>query len=177
MSTDTFAWDQISRLFAGEVVAGLSLLGDDPMVGLTERRPILLLETSDTMLVRDPATDRTYELQVELLARQGFRRLTPETAVPEPLPGWTLRPRSGQLELTDQHGNPWVTADITPDGDWLAAASEGQVVVLYGACLGVCPPGGVPLSQYGPPQRAAELRFARRQGFVAAATVAWEGQR
>jgi len=173
LTTSLVAWEEISRLLAGEVVDGLALSGDDPMVGLADHRPILLLETSDTMMLGDPVTSRRFELRVELLALCGFRRLTPEAGVPDPLDGWTLRRRGRRLELTDQHGNTWAVTITSVSQEWLAAAARGQVLVLYGTCLGVRAPRGVPDSQYGPPQRAAELRAGRHLGLVAAAAVTW----
>jgi hypothetical protein len=166
-------WERIQRLFAEDAVAGQALPGDDPVAALNQRLPILLIEPSDTLLVKDEATHRTYELQVELLTLRGFRRLTPDAGVPGLLSGWNLHRAAGALELRDPYRDLWARVDVTPDSRWLADASEGEVVVLYGACLGIRPPQGIPSWQYGPQARAAELRAGRRHGLVAAATVSW----
>jgi hypothetical protein len=167
------AWRQIRQLFAADILAGLAILGDDPVARLWDHRPILLLEASDTLMVADPGSGTTYELQVELLTRRGFQRLAPDDAVGDPLAGWTLACLPGQVELRDQDGALWATADVVPDRRWLVAAEQGQVVVLYGACLGVVPPEGVRSWQYGPEQRAAEICASRRHGLIAAAAIRW----
>jgi hypothetical protein len=173
MDTAPPAWERIRNLFAEDAVAGQALLGDDPVAGLNHRLPLLLVEPSDTLLVTDEATQRTYELQVELLTLRGFRRLTPDATVPGLLHGWAVRRVAGALELRDPYGDLWARVGVTPDSQWLDRARQGEVIVLYGTCLGVRPPDGVPAWQYGPHARAAELRTGRRHGLVAAATVAW----
>ncbi|HEU4425778.1 MAG TPA: hypothetical protein VFR67_24845 [Pilimelia sp.] len=172
MSADD--WIHVSQLVSDDAVASRSLLGGDPALGFAAGAPVLLLECSEAMMINEPASGGVHELQTELLIRRGFHRFLPGTAVPPPLAGWAVTPAPDGLELLDDAGNPWAYADPNPDPRWLAAVEAGrQVLVLYGAWLGVRAPQAVRSAQYGPRRRAAELRAGRAHGLVAAATVAW----
>jgi hypothetical protein len=164
-------WGAISQLVAGCDTAARALTGDDPALGFTGPAAVLLLEPSEPLLATDPATGRAHDLQVELLVRRGFQRFLPGTPVPAPLPGWSVRVGPAGLELNDGAGNPWACPEIVPDPSWLSHVDD-RVLVLYGPLLGVRPPRGVPDAQYGPAQRAGELRGARTRGLVAAALIA-----
>ena len=157
------------------VILGRALLGDDPALGFGEpSRAVLLFEPAEATVVVDATTGTTGELGVESLVRRGFDRFTPGVAVPVRLDGWTARGNQGRLELRDDAGRLWAYAPVRPRARWLAtAARQGEVLVVYGAMVGVCAPRGVPCGQYGPAQRAAELRTARASGLVAAALVPW----
>lgn len=172
-------WDDISTLVADGDPRGRALLGDEPDLGLTGAatgRPaaFLLVEPAEPVLVRQPVTGRTDDLQVELLIVRGFRRFLPGAAVPAPASGWALDRSPAGLELRDRAGNVWARVPAAPSPQWCAAADrDGHVVVIYGAWVGVRTPSGVRDAQYGPAQRAAELRAARNRGQVAVAAVAW----
>lgn len=189
-------WDDISHLVAAGDALGRALLGDDPALGHAGEparrcvRPrfrgdhetadlpaaFLLIEPVEPFMVRQAATGRTDDLQVELLILRGFRRFLPGTPLPAPNSGWTLTNPPAGLELRDSASNEWAQVRVNPSPRWLAAAGrDGHVVVLYGAWLGVRPPCGVRDTQYGPAQRAAELRAARAWGQVAVAVVPWPG--
>jgi hypothetical protein len=189
-------WYDISQLVAAGDAEGRALLSDDPGLGHagqparrcvrprsrrddeTAHRPaaFLLIETAEPLMVRQPASGRTDDLQVELLILRGFRRFRPGTPVPAPNSGWALTNPPGRLELRDNASNKWAQVRTSPSARWLAAAGrDGHVVVLYGGWLGVGTPCGVRESQYGPAQRAAELRAARIRGQVAVAAVPWRG--
>jgi hypothetical protein len=180
---------------AGDI-EGRALLGADPALELADEpirrcvRPparrdgepagrgaaFLLIEPAEPLMVRQPATGRTDDLRVELLILHGFRRFRPGTPLPAPNPGWRLHNLQTALALRDRAGNEWARVPASPSPRWFAAAGRaGRVVVLYGAWLGVRTPCGVRDIQYGPAQRAAELRAARMRGHVAVATVPWRG--
>ncbi|GAA1800344.1 hypothetical protein HC028_16940 [Planosporangium flavigriseum] len=168
-------WDGISTLVADGDLRGRALLGDDPALGPAGgAHAYLLIEVAEPLMVRQPLTGRIDELQVELLILRGFSRYLPGADVPAPSSRWVLDHRAAGLELRDAAGNLWARVPADPDPEWLAAAGrDGHVVVLYGAWLGVRTPSGVRDSQYGPAQRAAELRAARPRGHVAVAAVPW----
>lgn len=194
-------WGDISNLVADGDIRGRALLGDDPALGLAgeparrctgpasrrddERvhrpRAFLLIEPAEPLMVKQPETGRTDDLHVELLILRGFSRFRPGTPMPAPSSGWTLNNTTAALELRDNAGNEWAQVRTSrsprcPGPRWLAAADrDGHVVVLYGAWLGVRTPCGVRDSQYGPAQRAGELRAARARGHVAVAVVPWLG--
>jgi hypothetical protein len=170
-------WDDISGLVADGDLRGRALLGDEPDLGLPDeaaRRPaaFLLIEPAEPLMVRQPVTGRTDDLQVELLILRGFRRFLPGAPLPAPSSGWTLHDRTASLELRDDAGHVWARVPASPSPQWRAAADRDRhVVVLYGAWLGVRTPYGVRDAQYGPAQRAGELRAAGTRGHVAAAAV------
>jgi hypothetical protein len=169
----TAEWTTVSELMAGGAVEARTLMSDDPAAGLGGTAlPVLLLECADPMMATDPDTGGLFELQTELLIRRGFDRFTLDAATPRPLTGWAVTPAPDGLELLDDGGSVWAYAETTPDPRWsTAAATTRQVLVLYGAWLGLRPPKAVRESQYGPSQRAAELRAGRSLRLVAAATV------
>ncbi|GAA1577699.1 hypothetical protein GCM10009827_119370 [Dactylosporangium maewongense] len=174
-------WTTISRLMAGCETAGRPLLADDPSLGWTVNnvRPaaILLLEPAEPLMAVDPQTRRTFDLQVELLVRGGFGRFPLDASSPVTLPGWSVRLGPSGLELMDASGDVWAAPNVTPGPRWMSTVDDhGQVSVLYGAWLGVRAPRYVSAYQYGPAQRAAELRAARIRNLVAAATVCWTSQ-
>jgi len=164
------ARDDLRLLLLDGVVAAQTLFGDHPHIGFGSPRPVLLLETGETFMVKGPGAPAQVELQVELLRLLGFQRLT-GARVPDPLPGWSVVVGPAWLELRDPQGDPWVIAETTPDPSWTVAADAGQVIVLFGPCLGVRPPRGVPQTQYLSGQRAAELRMGIAHGLVAAALI------
>jgi hypothetical protein len=163
------AWGELRLLLLDGVVAAQTLFGDHPHVGFGSPRPVLLLETSETFMVKGPSAAQI-ELQVELMRLLGFQRLT-GARVPDALPGWSVAMGPAWLELRDPDGDPWVIVETTPDPAWAAAAADGQVIVLFGPCLGVRPPRGVPQAQYLVGQRAAELRMGIAHDLVAAALI------
>jgi len=167
-------WDHIIDLVTDARHEGRAVLGDDPALDLGGTPlPVLLVEPTETLMATDPGTGRTIELQVELIVMRGFSRFPTGAPAPARTPDWSLHSAPDGLELVD--GNAvWTQVAACPDAAWRsAAAAGGQVLVLYGALLGVHTPRGVPHDQYGPEQRAAELRAGRSLGLVAAATVAW----
>jgi hypothetical protein len=187
-------WTAISGLVAGGDTAGRALLAGDPALG---RRPpdlragpaglrgdpaglrgdpaVLLLEPAEPLMAADPASGRTYDLQVELLVRGGFGHFPLDAPAPAVPAGWRVRLGPAGLELVDGDANVWARPGTLPEPRWLSTVDEhGHVLVLYGAWLGVQAPRSVRADQYGPSQRAAELRDARMRGLVAAAMVAWD---
>jgi hypothetical protein len=170
------AWGDLRLLLLDGVVAAQTMFGDHPHVGFGSPRPVLLLETRETFMVKGPGGAAQVELQVELLRLLGFQRLTgarvPDPLpLPDPLPGWSVAAGPAWLELRDPEGDPWVIAETSPDPTWAAAAAGGGIIVLFGPCLGVRPPRGVPQTQYLAGQRAAELRMGIAHGLVAAALI------
>ena len=78
------------------------------------------------------------------------------------------------MELRDAHGGRWVRCAAMLEPRWISAAvSRGQVLVLYGVRLGVRVPPNQRNRRYGPAERRAELKQARRAGIVAAGFVRW----
>jgi hypothetical protein len=166
-------WVAISRLMAGGGTAGRILSGDDPALGFVAPAPVLLVEPFEPLMVADPETGRTCDLQVELLVRRGFGWFPLGAAPPRPLAGWRLRAAPDTAELLDDTGNVWARPEIEPTPACLSTVDGVRsVLVLYGAWLGVRAPRGVRSMHYGPAQRAAELRDARTRGLVAAGLVA-----
>jgi hypothetical protein len=193
---DLVDWKSISQLIAasGEL-AGRTLLSDDPALGFNDHsrplndqglaapdsaggthRPlaVLLLEPADALMVWNPVTNRRRDLLAELLVQRGFHRFAVDMPMPSPQAGWRLEVEASQLALRDRGANVWAHPAIVPDEPWLnAAAGHGYVMVLFGSCLGVRIPQGVRSEQYGPRQRAAELKQGRLCGLVVAAAVPW----
>jgi hypothetical protein len=189
-------WESISQLIAasGEL-AGRALLSDDPALGFDyHRRPlngqcrpvpdrpgrphgplaVLLIEPADALMVWNPVTNRRRDLLAELLVQRGFHRFAMDMPIPGPRAGWTLEFRATALALRDRGANVWARPGVMPNEPWrVAAASHGYVLVLVGSCLGVRIPEGIPSGQYGPRQRAAELKQGRLCGLVVAAAVPW----
>jgi hypothetical protein len=193
---DMVDWTSISQLIAasGELV-GRTLLSDDPALGFNDHsrplndqglvatdsvgrphRPlaVLLLEPADALMVWNPVTNQRRDLLAELLVQRGFHRFAVDMPMPGPQAGWRLDVEASQLALRDHNANVWARPVIMPDKPWLvAAAGHGYVLVLFGSCLGVRIPHGVRSGQYGPRQRAAELKQGRLCGLVVAAAVPW----
>ncbi len=160
-------------LLSGGVTPGRAVLGTDPALGLAQPPvlPVLLLEPVETFMAVDP-TGRACELQTELLIQQGFQRYEQDPV--EPLPGWTVRRTTSQLQVCDETGALWAHAYVRPGRRWLDTASaHGQVLVVYGTLVGVRAPRGVPTAQYAAIHRAAELQTGRARGLVAAAVLSW----
>lgn len=160
-------------LLTATTTAGRALPGDDPALGLTPppALPVLLLEPAETFLAVDPSGTRR-ELQAEILVRQGFQRFGMDAGPVRGLAGWTLSCAPGEVLLRDGTGEVWVRSDARVSRPWYATAQAyGQVLVVYGALVGVRAPRGVPPTRYAPTHRAAELHAGRVQGLVAAAVV------
>jgi hypothetical protein len=160
-------------LLTASTTPGRALPGDDPALGLTPAPapPVLLLEPAETFLAVDPSGTRR-ELQTEILVQQGFQRYGADVGTVRGLAGWTLHCAPGEVLLRDGIGEVWVRSDARTGRSWCATAQAyGQVLVVYGALVGVRAPRGVPAAQYAPAHRAAELHAGRVQGLVAAALV------
>jgi hypothetical protein len=193
---DVVDWTSVSQLVAAGDPVGRALLSDDPALGFNDRsrplnnqspaapdsagrphRPlaVLLLEPAEALMAWDPVTNRRRDLLAELLVQRGFRRFAVDMPVPGPQVGWTLEVEPSGLALRDRGANVWARPTVRPDEPWLAAAAgHGYVVILFGSCLGVRIPQGVRSEQYGPRQRAAELKQGRLCGLVAVAAVPWQ---
>jgi hypothetical protein len=165
-------------LLTASTTPGRALPGDDPALGLTPvpAPPVLLLEPAETFLAVDPSGTRR-ELQTEILVQQGFQRFGVDAGTVRGLAGWTLHcTPGGEVLLRDGAGEVWVRSDARVGRSWYTTAQAyGQVLVVYGALVGVRAPRGVPAAQYAPARRAAELHAGRLQGLVAAALVSVVG--
>ena len=132
------------------------------------RLPVALFEPRRAVGITLP-DGISQEMQAEMIIQAGFTRWRP-VSVFEELPDWSVRQTRGGLELWD-HGGLWARGSVTPDINWLAAATRlGSVLAVYGVQVGVRAPSRGP---WGPAERAAEIRGARAAGIVAAAMVPW----
>lgn len=109
---------------------------------------------------------------VQAVCREGFTLWT-DVAMLLRAPGWGLhRPDPEHLELRSPRG-PWSHTAATPDPEWLsAAASQHDVLVIYGPAIGVeIDPTLTAPSEDG---RRGELEEFKRVGYVAAGIVAYQ---
>jgi hypothetical protein len=161
----------------GSVVTGLSPDGEPVADGTADQVPVALFEPRRAMMLRHQ-DGRLREAQAEAAITLGLRPFLAGLATLERATGWVLRrlPGNSGLELVDSTGSVFSRFEepITPE--WVsAAASAGDVLVLYGTSIGVRLPEGVTEADYAPAKRAAELKQSRQLGTVAAGFVPWVG--
>lgn len=138
----------------------------------TEQLPLLLLETRHAIHWHAPGHGQV-EAQVQAICHQGFTLWSGPLVALLRVPGWTLRrPALDRLELHGPGGR-WAHTTLTPDPEWLsAAASQHDVLVIYGPALGVeIDPALVEPTDNG---RRGELDDYRRIGYVAAGIVEFQ---
>ena len=138
----------------------------------TEALPLVLFEPERALIMTDPTTGATIEMQVESICRAGFTRWQRGPAMFRTAAGWTLYRTARTLQLRDNEHGLWATADHTPDPEWTSAAtSQHHVVAIYGTGLGVQSPGP---GGYSDADRKAAITRARTAGTAAGAIVMWE---
>jgi hypothetical protein len=113
-------------------------------------------------------------LQVETICRAGFRRWAPIASLIDVAPGWSVCRAGASLELLDATDGLWAEASVTPDPEWMSAAtSQRYVIVLYDGQLGVRTPPGMAERDYTDAARKREISAARQRGMAACAIVEW----
>lgn len=139
---------------------------------ITEGLPVLLVEARHA-LIYTVGPGAQAELQVQAMCRDGFTMWT-GVALLARARGWSLRrPDPDHLELRGPRGQ-WAAPAVRPDPQWLsAAASQHDVLVVYGPTLGVREEPEHGHTYADDSRRHAELEEYRRIGFVAAGIVSY----
>jgi hypothetical protein len=130
---------------------------------------VLLLETRHAIHWHAPGHGQV-EAQVQAICHEGFTLWSGPFAALLRVPGWTLRRIAvDRLELHGPGGR-WAHTALTPDPEWLsAAASQHDVLVIYGPAIGV--EVDRTLIEPSDSGRRSELEEFRRIGYVAAGVV------
>lgn len=159
---------KVSTFGAGAAPVGFPTSSPETTEGL----PVLLVEARHA-LIYTVGSGAQAELQVQAMCFDGFTMWT-GVAMLARAQGWRLRRRdSDHLELRGPRGL-WAAPAVRPDPQWLlAAASQHDVLVIYGPTIGVReePEHGHTFADDS--QRRAELEEFRRIGFVAAGIVSF----
>ncbi|OLM28063.1 hypothetical protein Ae717Ps2_6802c [Pseudonocardia sp. Ae717_Ps2] len=116
------------------------------------------------------------EAQVQATCSAGFSLWTSALMALVRAPGWTLSRVSPELLELHGPGGCWAHTTLTPDPQWLAAATSQHVVlVVYGPAVGVRTEeadGDYP-GDSSDEGRKAELDRFREIGYVSAGIVAF----
>lgn len=149
-----------------------ALLANDPSCKLLPIPvPVVLVEPIRAIL--QPVGDEIREMRVETALSGGLYPFTPTPNVPIS-PGLTMRRRGLDTELVTADGTVIGAGvlDALPER-WEAALgiTEGRVIVVYGAAIGVRP--SAPDAPFPDADRRAELMQARATGTAARGMVGW----
>ncbi len=135
-----------------------------------DRIPMVLLETPSSISLGTENTGKDH--LVENVIDSGLNRIGPTDPGPmNPLPGWEMTYRLGELQLRAAAG-PVVVGKVTPQPQWLSAAlGHGAVLALYGPVLGVRDTAEEGTRDSDADARRNELRAARAAGLVAGGMI------
>ena len=137
-----------------------------------EALPVLLLEPRHAFHWHAPGYGQV-EAQVQAMCRGGFSLWTSALMALVRVPGWTLSRTSPELLELHGPGGRWAHTTLTPDPQWVAAATSQHVVlVVYGPAIGVRSDDAN--SEYPDSSRKAELDEFREIGYVSAGIVAFD---